>query len=165
MKIHLLAVGALGLLAHGALANPDTLSATKGTATATVVSPMVLTHSNIATLSFGTFTTGTGGSVTVSSAGKGSAEGVVGFARGSITSADQFTVTGEPLRSFSIATTGGKISSGTKSMQFTTMPSAYTGTMSATGTSNFSIGGKLTVEGGAPAGAYSGIYNVIVGYN
>lgn len=165
MKTHLLAVGSLSLIAHGAFANPDNHSAAKGTATATIVSPLMLTHSAIATLSFGTFTSASGGSVTVNSAGKGSVVGDVGFAHGSKTSADQFIVTGEPLRSFAITTTSGKISSGSKSLQFTTKPSAFTGTMSAIGTAKFSIGGKLTVEGGTTAGSYFGSYNSIVNYN
>lgn len=145
-------------------ASGNTSTAT-GSATATVVSPIVLTHTTGAALGFGKFTTGTGGTVVVTSANVASVTGDVGFVPGSTTSADAFSLIGDASRSFSISTTGGSVSQGASSMTFTTTPSAATGTTSATGTANFTVGGTLTVVSTATAGAYTGTYNATVTYN
>ena len=71
---------------------------------------------------------------------------------------------GDANRAFTIATTGGSVSNGTDTMNFTTN-AATSGTLNASGAAAFSVGGTLTVVGGASAGAYTGSYNVTVAYN
>lgn len=148
-----------------AYAAPGNTSTATGTATATIVAPIVLTHPASASLNFGRFTTGTGGTVTVSAAGTGSVGSDVTFVPGSTTAADSFTVAGDANRSYSIATTGGNVTSGGTSLAFTTTPSAATGTLSTSGTGSFTVGGTLTVTGTAPTGAYTGTYSATVAYN
>jgi hypothetical protein len=78
-----------------ALAASGNSSTAAGTATASVVAPIVLTHTSGAALNFGKFTVGAGGTVVVTSAGAGSVTSDVGFVPGSSTAADQFTLTGD----------------------------------------------------------------------
>jgi hypothetical protein len=148
--------------AHAASGNSSTAA---GTATATVVAPIVLTHTAGASLNFGKFTVGAGGTVVVNSSGAGSVTSDVGFVPGgSSTTADQFALTGDNSRNFGITTTGGTISNGSKTMAFTTAPSATTATTSATGTYSFTVGGTLTATGTETPGAYTGTYNATVVY-
>ena len=165
MKKIILASAILFVSASPAFAASGNTSSTSGSATATIVSPIVLTHTSGAALGFGTFSTGTGGTVAVSTAGVGSVGGDVGFVPGSANSADAFTVTGDASRSFSIATTGGSVTAGATSMAFTTTASASSDTLSAGGTAAFTVGGTLTVAGTEAAGAYTGTYTATVTYN
>lgn len=160
-------IATLGILATTtpAFAGSGNQSTATGTATATIVAPIVLTHPASASLNFGRFTTGTGGSVTVTAAGVGSVGSDVTFVPGSTNSADQFTVAGDASRSFSITTTGGNVTSGSTNLAFTTTPSAGTASLSSTGTASFTVGGTLTVTGTAPAGSYTGSYSATVTYN
>jgi hypothetical protein len=151
--------------ASPAFAASGNTSTASGSATATIVEPIVLTHTSGAALGFGRFTTGTGGSVTVSAAGVGSVGGDVAFVPGSTNSADAFSVTGDASRSFSISTGAGTVTAGTTSISFTTSPSAATGTLGAGGTATFSVGGQLTLAGTEAAGAYTGTYSATVTYN
>ncbi len=152
-------------MATPAFAGSGNQSTATGTATATIVAPIVLTHPASAALNFGRFTRGTGGTVTVTATGAGSVGSDVTFIPGSTNAADSFTVAGDANRSYSIATTGGNVTSGATSLAFTTTPSAGTATLSATGTGSFTVGGTLTVTGTAPTGAYSGTYSATVAYN
>ncbi|KUR71865.1 hypothetical protein AQZ52_08145 [Novosphingobium fuchskuhlense] len=160
-------IAALGVLATAtpAFAGSGNQSTANGTATATIVAPIVLTHPAAASLNFGRFTTGTGGTVTITAAGAGSVGSDVTFVPGSATSADQFTVAGDASRSFSITTTGGNVTSGSTNLAFTTSPSAATAALGTTGTASFTVGGTLTVTGTAPAGSYTGTYSATVTYN
>ncbi|NBC36915.1 DUF4402 domain-containing protein [Novosphingobium sp. FSY-8] len=165
MKKFLIAAAALAVSAAPAYAASGNTSTAAGTATAEVVAPIVLTHASGAALSFGKFTTGTGGTVVVTAAGVGSVTADVGFVPGSTVSADSYSLTGDANRSFSIATTSGSVSNGSRSMSFTTAPSASGGTLSASGAASFTVGGTLTVAGTEPAGVYTGSYNATVTYN
>lgn len=164
MKSFVIAATAAILVSTPAFAAGNTAS-TSGTATATVIAPITLQHASGAALGFGKFTTGTGGSVTVSPSGAGSVSGDVTFVSGNTNSADAFAVTGEASRSFAITTTAGSVSKGSVSMAFTTVPSATALTLSSTGTATFTVGGTLTVAGTETAGNYSGTYNATVTYN
>lgn len=164
-KIAVLGAMLVAATSGSAFAASGNTSTATGTATATVVSPIVLTHTTGAALGFGKFTTGTGGTVVVTSAGAGSVTGDVGFVPGSTNSADGFSVTGDASRSFSITTTGGSVANGAVTMAFTTTPSAATGTTSTGGTATFTVGGTLTVASTATAGAYTGTYSATVTYN
>lgn len=65
----ILLVAAAAAIATPAFAAPGDTATTQGSATATIVAPITLTH-NSAALAFGTLTSGTGGgTVTVSSGG------------------------------------------------------------------------------------------------
>jgi len=75
----------------------------QGSATATVVAPIALTHTSSAALNFGKFTAGTGGTVVVTAAGAQSATGGVAIVTGGSPSADAFSVSGDASRTFSIA--------------------------------------------------------------
>lgn len=165
MKKIILASTIILVSASPAFAASGNTSTASGSATATIVEPIVLTHTSGAALGFGRFTTGTGGSVTVSAAGVGSVGGDVAFVPGSTNSADAFSVTGDASRSFSISTGAGTVTAGTTSISFTTSPSAATGTLGAGGTATFSVGGQLTLAGTEAAGAYTGTYSATVTYN
>ncbi|WP_295529812.1 DUF4402 domain-containing protein [Novosphingobium sp. Chol11] len=165
MKKLILASAIAIAIASPAFAAPGNTSTATGTATATIVSPITLTHTSGAALGFGRFTTGNGGSVTVSPAGTGSVTGEVTFVPGSTNAADAFTVTGDASRAFSIATTGGTVSAAGTSMPFTTTASAASDTLSAGGTASFTVGGTLTVAGTEAAGAYTGTFTATVTYN
>ena len=148
-----------------AFAGTGNTSTATGSATATIVAPIVLTHPVGAALNFGRFTTGTGGTVSVTAAGTGSVGSDVTFVPGSTNAADSFTVAGDSSRAFAITTTGGNVTSGATNLAFTTTASAASATLSAGGTSSFTVGGTLTVSGTAPAGAYTGTYSATVTYN
>jgi|GEM_PF-521961 hypothetical protein len=148
--------------ANAASGNTSTAA---GSATATIVAPIVLIHTPGAALNFGKFTVGTGGTVVVTATGIGSVTSDVGFVPGgAATTSDQFSLTGDISRAFGITTTAGTITNGTKTMAFTTTPSSATGMTSATGTYAFTVGGTLTAVGSETAGAYTGTYNTTVVY-
>jgi hypothetical protein len=161
----MLVAAVLAAFSSPALAAPGDTDSENGAATATVVAPITLTHVSGATLSFGTFTSGTtGGSVSVTSGGVGTASGDVTLMSTSTESADAFTVAGDPSRSFDITTAAGSVTSGANSMAFTTSAPA-TGTLSGAGAASFAVAGVLTVGGNQAAGTYTGSYAVTVTYN
>lgn len=162
-KIAILAAGAAALVSAPAMAAPGDTATEQGAATATIVAPISLTET--ATLAFGTITAGGGGTVVVTAAGAGSATGDVSLLSGSTETAGAFDVAGDATRSFSITTTGGTVTSGTDTMSFTTSASATSGTLDATGADDFTVGGTLTVPASAPAGTYTGDYDVTVAYS
>lgn len=137
----------------------------QGTATATVVAPITLTHTSGAALAFGSFTAGTGGTVAVTSAGAGSKTGGVVFVANSANTADAFTVGGDASRAFTISTSGSTVVSGANSMSFTTSASSTSGTLGTTGAASFTVGGTLTVGANQAAGSYTGSYDATVTYN
>ncbi|NBC36914.1 DUF4402 domain-containing protein [Novosphingobium sp. FSY-8] len=165
MKKMLLAVGLLAMTSAPAIAGSGSTSTATGTATANVVAPVVLSHNSGAALSFGRFTTGTGGSVVVATSGSGSTTADVTFVPGSTTTADAFSLSGDPSRSYAVSTTAGSVSNGSKTMPFTTQPSANTGALNSAGSGSFTVGGTLTVAGNETAGSYTGSYSATVTYN
>ncbi len=162
---------AAGLLAAWpglAWAAPGTIGATAtatGSATATILAPIVVTHTPGAALKFGKFTAGTGGAVVVSPAGSASVTGGVALVLGSSSAADGFLVEGDPNRGFAILTAAGTVSFAGTSLAFTTLPSAATGSLNAVGAAGFTIGGTLSVPAGVAPGSYTGSYSVTVNYN
>lgn len=163
-KLIILAASAAAISTSAAAAPGDTSTA-QGAATAEVVAPITLEHVNGAALNFGIFTTGdAGGTVVVDQLGAGAATGEVSLLGNSVEAADAFTVAGDANRTFTIATTGGSVSNGSDSMNFTTNADA-TGALDAAGAASFSVGGTLSVAGGESAGTYTGSYNVTVAYN
>ena len=134
----------------------------QGVASATVVAPIVLTHTTNAALDFGKFTADAG-TVTVTTVGGRTASGPA-LLSGITPSADAFTVEGDANRGFDIVTAGGNVAeTGGTTMAFTTTAAA-SGTLDGSGDAGFAVGGTLTVAGGEPAGAYTGNYDVTVTY-
>ena len=158
-------VAALAAFSVPAVAAPGDTDTAQGSATAEIVAPISITHNLGAALAFGTLTAGNGGTVSVTTGGVATPSGEVTVLTGSTTSADAFTVTGDPSRSFSVTTTGGSVTSGTNSMTFTTAVDNTSETLSAGGTFALSVGGTLTVGSGQAAGLYTGSYDATVTYN
>lgn len=149
--------------AHAASGNSQTVP---GTATAKVVTPLAISHSVGATLSFGKFSVSSAGTVVVATSGAGTPTGGVNFVNGSSTKADRFKIVGFPLRSFAVATGSGTVTTpGGASMSFTTNPAVTTGVLSIAGIYFLNVGGTLTVPAGQPGGSYSGSYPVVAYYN
>lgn len=163
MKKLVLAAAIAALSATPAFAAGETATA-QGTATATVIAPITLTHTAGAAINFGTFTTGAG-TVIVTPAGLATATGAVVFVTGSTSAADAFEVGGEAGRTFAISTASGSVLQGSVSIPFTTTPSSATGTLSGTGSATFTVGGTLSLSGAEPAGVYTGTYDATVTYN
>ncbi len=166
MKKIVLAAAVVALSAGSAFAAGPSgnTSTAQGSATATVISPIQLTHTSGASLNFGTFSAGTGGTVAVTSGGTGSVTGDVGAVTGGTYAADAFSVAGDASRNFSITSAGGTVASGSNSMTFTTSASATSGALDTTGAASFTVGGTLTVGSGQAAGTYTGSYDVTVTY-
>ncbi|MCA0902918.1 DUF4402 domain-containing protein [Qipengyuania aquimaris] len=163
MKKIILAAAAVAF-ATPAMAAPGDTATDSGTATAEIVAPITITHDGGA-LDFGIVIPGTAvGTVVVTQGGAGSVTGDALFVSGSTNAADSFTVTGDANRAYSIVTTGGSVTSGGNSMTFTTDAPA-SGTLSATGSDSFSVGGTLNVGANQAAGTYSGNYDATVSYN
>ncbi|MBS0253898.1 MAG: DUF4402 domain-containing protein [Proteobacteria bacterium] len=147
-------------------AAPGNTRTLTGTVRVTVVAPVVLQHTGGRQINFGKFTTGgAAGTVRVTAGGAGSVTGAARFVPGSAVTADAFTVTGDPRRLFAVATSGGNVISGANRIAFTTVPSAASVRLSATGTAAFTVGGTLTLTGAELPGAYSGTYIATVTYN
>ncbi|MBX7514521.1 DUF4402 domain-containing protein [Qipengyuania sp. GH38] len=163
MKKIILAAAAVAF-ATPAMAAPGDTAQDSGTAVAEIVAPIAITHDGGA-LDFGIIIPATtAGTVVVTQGGAGSVTGDTLFVSGSTNAADSFTVTGDAGRAYSIVTTGGSVTSGGNSMTFTTDAPA-SGTLSATGSDNFSVGGTLNVGANQAAGSYSGSYDATVSYN
>ncbi|WP_068075829.1 DUF4402 domain-containing protein [Novosphingobium lentum] len=149
--------------AHAASGNSDTAS---GSANATVVAPISITHIAGAGLNLGTVTSGTGGTVIVSPNGSGSVTGDVATVAGNTNAADAFTVTGDPERAFDIfMSSGNTVSTGgttpsTMALDITAPSSASL----AAGAYTLNVGGTLTVGSDQPEGTYSGTYTATVSY-
>lgn len=163
---------AFGVAALAAVvANPA--NAASGTATAQgeaaaeVVAPITIAHQR-ATLHFGTMVVGSaGGTVTVDDKGAASTTSEVTHVPGTTPSADVFTVSGEPGRSFSFVTTAGKVSgpAGSVDMDFTTAAQAAGTLDGVTGLFDMYVGGELTVNPSQAPGLYLGTYDATAAYN
>jgi len=96
-----LAALAFGASVLGGHAGAATVTAT---ASATVVAPIVITKGT--DLAFGSFSSGTGGTVTISTSGVRSASGVALAPQGATPAAASFVVTGEQGASYGITHSG-----------------------------------------------------------
>ncbi|MCB2063887.1 MAG: DUF4402 domain-containing protein [Novosphingobium sp.] len=165
-KIAMVALAAVIATGTAHAAPTGNSASANGQAKAKIVAPITLTHVDGAVLDFGIFTTGGGGAVVVSAAdGSGNDTGEVGFVTGSSTSADSFTVTGDPDRGFNIVTRNGSVTNLTDTMVVRPTPSAATGTLDGTGNATFTVGGRLIVAGTESEGDYEGTYVAEVAYN
>ncbi len=164
-KIVLAAAMTSAVIAVPAAAAPGDTANTSGVANAEIVAPIAIVHDTNAALDFGIMTAGGGGTVVVLTDGSATPTVDVVLVSGSAPSADSFTVTGDPDRSFDIVTTSGTVTSaGGATMNFSTNADP-TGTLDATGKTSFRVGGTLTVGANQAAGSYTGSYNATVTYN
>jgi hypothetical protein len=129
------------------------------------------TLGNTAALSFGSFTAGAGGTITVNTAGARFRTGsVILVSQGGGASAAQFTITGTANAAFAITLPAdGTVflsDGGAGSMAlngFASNPSG-SGVLSGGGTQQISVGATLTVGSSQASGSYSGSFNVTVNY-
>jgi spore coat protein U-like protein len=165
-----LALAALAVLSGHAGAATAT-----ATASATVIAPIVITKGT--DLAFGSFSSGTGGTVTISTSGVRSASGVALAPQGATPAAASFVVTGEQGAGYSITHSGTTTltrDAGSETMVLTkfsdlTASNATAGTASsgtlAGGTQSIHVGGTLAVAPNQAPGSYSGAVSVMVEYN
>lgn len=129
------------------------------------------TLSNTGALSFGSFTAGAGGSVTVSPAGARSKSGsVILVNQGGSAAAAQFTVSGTSNALYDITLPAdGTVflsdgAAGSMAVNgFTSSPSV-SGMLSGGGTQTLTVGATLSVGNAQTPGSYSGSFNVTVNY-
>jgi hypothetical protein len=150
-------------------------AASTATASATVIAPIVITKG--ADLSFGSFSSGAGGTVTISTSGVRSATGIVLAPQGGTPAAASFVVAGEQGASYSITHSGTTTltrNAGPETMLLTkfsdlTAANATTGTASsgtlAGGTQTVYVGGTLAVAPNQAVGDYTGLVSIAVEYN
>jgi len=161
-------VGMLAVLAAlpgAALAASGERSTATGHASATVVEPIVLTHTDGAALRFGTIVSGESVSVAIDANGTARASVTGAQMPGSATTADQFHVTGGNERSFAIITSRGTVHSAANSIAFETQPSAPSAESKTGGGATFSVGGSMTLSGREPPGSYRGEYIATIAYD
>lgn len=156
---------ALGLLPSGVAHAGGNAASASGTANSVVVAPLVLSHVGGTALNFGKFTPGNGGSVVITASGSAYTTGGTAFVPGNANQADQFSVTGDAGRNFSIATGNGTVNSGLATMSFTTTPAIASATLSPSGSAQFWVGGTLSVPALQTAGSYAGSYTVTIAYS
>lgn len=129
------------------------------------------TLNNNAALSFGAFTAGSGGTITVAPGGARMKTGsVILVNQAGTASAAQFTISGTPSAAFTISLPGDGIvflsdgASGSMALNgFTSSPSV-TGVLSGGGTQTINVGATLSVGNLQGTGSYSGSFNVTVNY-
>jgi hypothetical protein len=123
-------------------------------------------------LSFGTFSAGnSAGTVTMSAAGARSATGGVTLVTASTGSQSTISLSGTPSTSYSVSlpttvqlTANG--SAATMSLgSFTTTLNALQGSLNASGTGSFGIGGTLSVGANQAVATYTGSFTVTLNYN
>jgi hypothetical protein len=159
----------------GTLSDHGVAAVGSASASGTVIAPIGVTKT--ADLSFGTFATGTGGSITISTSGVRTVSGVVPSSDGSAMSAATFVISGDKGATFSISHGGTSAlarTSGSETMVLTkfsdlTAGNTTTGTVASgtltTGTQSIHIGGTLNVAANQAPGAYTGQLTVTVEYN
>lgn len=166
----------LGLAAFAAAVGGSACAAVgAASASGTVIAPIVVTKT--ADLSFGKFGSGAGGTITISTSGVRTLNGVVAAADGGAMTAAKFVVTGEKDATYTI-THGGTSTltraAGSETMVLTkfsdltaansTGGSVASGRLTA-GTQSIYVGGMLTVAPNQAPGDYAGLVTVTVEYN
>jgi hypothetical protein len=155
----------MGMAALGSSAvHADSINAN---ATATVIVPITITESQA--LDFGALAAGTGGTVTISTAGARSATGAVVLSSMDVGQNGIFDVAGQANYTYAITlpTVDQTLISGANSMvvnAFTSNP-AGTGTLDGAGAQTINVGATLTVSSGQAPGSYAGTYPIAVEYN
>jgi len=124
-----------------------------------------------ASLAFGTFIAGSGGTVAIApSGGRAASGGVFLVGQGAGASAAQFTVLGTPNATYAITLPGNNVvvltdaNSNTMSVNSFLSTPGPAGTLSAGGSQTIRVGATLVVGGNQPPGIYSGSFSVTVNY-
>ena len=165
MRQPLALIAAFAAFPGAAYAGSGNVSTKSGSAAAQPIAPLTLVHTAGQVLNFGRFTVGTAGTVVVNqTSGAGSTTGGVAFATGSATAMDFFVASGDPNRLLGIVTGSGTVTSGTRTMTFTTTPMLNAGFLPSTGSGYFTVGGTLNVAASQAPGTYNGSYSVTVTY-
>ncbi|MBV8603127.1 MAG: DUF4402 domain-containing protein [Pelomonas sp.] len=127
---------------------------------------------NTVGLSFGAFTAGAGGTLTVGSTGARSSTGGVLLVNQGAGAAAQFMLSGgssSEAVSISLPADGTvQLSNGSQTMTLSGFTSTLVngnGMLSMSGTGSFSVGATLSVGASQAAGNYSGNFSVTVNYN
>ncbi|WP_165837254.1 DUF4402 domain-containing protein [Phenylobacterium hankyongense] len=146
-------------------------SSTSGSATATVFRRLSIAKGS--DLAFGRIVkpaTGTGGVVSVTTAGARVASGGA-ILLSSTFSRAAYTVTGEGGQTLAVTVPSSfTMSNGTNALSVTTSNTAIgitglTGSLGAAGTYSFYVGGSIPIAPATPTGAYAGTFAVTVAYN
>jgi hypothetical protein len=139
-------------------------------ATATIIAPIAI--SNTTALAFGNVAVGTlGGNLTVSTAGARTATGDVSYQSVPAATAAAFTVTGSAGLTYAITLPADgtvTITSGANSMAVNTFisnPAVGSNPVLVAGPNALAVGATLVVGASQANGAYTGTFNVTVGYN
>ena len=121
-------------------------------------------------LSFGAFTAGSGGNLSITPGGlRSRTGGVMTVNQGSTATAAQFAINGTPSAAFNITLPADGtvvLSAGAQTMAlngFVSSPAA-TGVLSGGGTQNLAIGATLVVGNQQEPGSYAGAFTVTVNY-
>ena len=165
----LVGLAALSLAGPAMAQAPGSTATVTSTASATVIQPISVAKTT--DLAFGSFVRpGSGANAVVIDATTG-ARTLTGGGNASLasstTSRAAFSVSGEGAQTFSItvpSTVTMLRSGGSETLPVTLTPSAPSGTMVG-GSATFGVGGSLPLDNTVVGGAYSGNFNVTVGYN
>lgn len=169
-----LALGSATMSGYSFAANDAT-----ATATGTVIAPISVTKAS--DLSFGKFAPGAGGTVTVSTSGSRTVNGVIASSVGSTPTAAKFDVTGDAAATYTISYTGTSttLTTGAAGINETMALTPYSdltgltattttvgsGTLNGSGAQSIYVGGQLAVAQAQAPGAYTGNIVVTVQYN
>ncbi|MDE2405636.1 MAG: DUF4402 domain-containing protein [Sphingomonadales bacterium] len=160
-----LAVALLALAAPPASAG-STAATRSGSAAATVIVRLRVTHVAGAALNFGRFTVGPlGGTIAIDAAGTATTTGDVALLPGAATAADSFTLAGDPNRGAEMKAWPGTISFAGHALSFTPKTAVGWLRLDAAGTGAVAITGTLTIPPGTPPGTYTGTYLYSAAYN
>ncbi len=167
MKKILITTGLFGVLAFAGSVNAQSASA-PANATAKIVSPIAIAKTS--DLQFGSVApSASAGTVVITTAGARSATGGATLVSdGSAITAAAFHVTGAPNATYAITLPGSAtISSAGNNMTVDTFASnpSGTGTLSAGGAQDVSVGATLNVGANQAQGSYTGTFSVTVAYN
>lgn len=145
---------------------------TDGTVNTTAAVVRTLSITSATDLSFGTFAAGnSAGTVSVSATGNRTATGGVTLVSASTGSQATISLSGTPSTSYSVslpATVQLTASGGSATMSigsFTTTLNALQGSLNASGTGSFGIGGTLSVAANQAVATYTGSFTVTLNYN
>ncbi|MDB5467677.1 MAG: hypothetical protein JWQ46_2439 [Phenylobacterium sp.] len=148
-----------------------TPSSTSGTATALVFRRLSIAKGS--DLAFGRIVkpaTGTGGAVSVTTAGARIASGSAVLLSSTFSRA-AYTVTGEGGQTLAVTVPSSfTMSNGTNTLSVTTSTTAIgitglSGSLGASGTYSFYVGGSIPIAPATPTGSYAGTFVVTVAYN
>lgn len=157
-----LAVGAAGL---GVAASASVAFATSQTGNASATIQQAISITENTAMDFGTIgIDGTGGTVTVSTAGAVSGPG--GYAFSGSPAAGNFTASGDASTAVTISFTAGTLTGPGAAMTLNNFShdAGVTPTTNGSGDLTFNVGADLVVNVAQASGAYSGTYTVTVNY-